>query len=128
MVLPQVSPELAARLANYTIDDRARALLRKRDGSSICPSDVARVVGGEEWRDQMDRVRAVAGLSVPHFGQPERPAIETWRERFTAKGIQLKSGEVLEADLVGEAERELGVDIEVLARPQWSPGAARARP
>ncbi len=29
MVLPQVSPELAARLANYTIDDRARALLRK---------------------------------------------------------------------------------------------------
>ncbi len=29
MVLPQVSPELAARLANYTIDDRARAILRK---------------------------------------------------------------------------------------------------
>lgn len=29
-------------------------------------------------------------------------------------------------DLVGEAERELGVDIEVLARPNWSPGAARA--
>ena len=29
-------------------------------------------------------------------------------------------------DLVGEAERELGVDIEVLARPDWSPGAARA--
>ena len=29
-------------------------------------------------------------------------------------------------DLVGEAERELGVDIEVLARPKWSPGAARA--
>ncbi|WP_346008363.1 ATP-dependent DNA helicase [Janibacter terrae] len=29
-------------------------------------------------------------------------------------------------DLVGEAERELGVDVEVLARPGWSPGAARA--
>lgn len=29
-------------------------------------------------------------------------------------------------DLVGEAERELGVDIEVLSRPGWSPGAARA--
>lgn len=38
-----------------------RALLRKRDGRSICPSDVARVIGGESWRDQMPQVRAVAG-------------------------------------------------------------------
>lgn len=38
-----------------------RALLRKRDGRSICPSDVARVIGGESWRDQMTQVRAVAG-------------------------------------------------------------------
>ncbi len=29
-------------------------------------------------------------------------------------------------DLVAEAERELGVDVEVLARPGWSPSAARA--
>lgn len=29
-------------------------------------------------------------------------------------------------DLVVEAERALGVDVEVLARPGWSPGAARA--
>jgi methyl-accepting chemotaxis protein len=29
MSLPQVAPELAARLANYTLDDRARALLRE---------------------------------------------------------------------------------------------------
>ena len=29
-------------------------------------------------------------------------------------------------DLVGEAERELDVDIEVLSRPGWSPAAARA--
>lgn len=42
----------------------ARALLRKRDGKSICPSDVARVVGGEAWRDQMTRVRTVAGELV----------------------------------------------------------------
>ena len=28
MTLPQVAPELAARLANYTIDDRARLILR----------------------------------------------------------------------------------------------------
>ncbi len=29
-------------------------------------------------------------------------------------------------DLVGEAERELGIDVEVLSRPGWSPAAARA--
>ena len=29
MTLPQVAPELAARLANYTLDDRSRDLLRE---------------------------------------------------------------------------------------------------
>ena len=39
-----------------------RALLRKRVDSSICPSDVARVVGGEgdAWRGEMGDVRRVA--------------------------------------------------------------------
>lgn len=37
-----------------------RVLLRHRDGSSICPSDAARVVGGEDWRDLMDLAREVA--------------------------------------------------------------------
>lgn len=39
-----------------------RALLRKRNDASICPSDVARVVGGggESWRKHMDDVRRVA--------------------------------------------------------------------
>lgn len=36
-----------------------RTLLRHRDGS-ICPSDAARVVGGEAWRDLMDVARDVA--------------------------------------------------------------------
>ncbi|GGD31182.1 DUF3253 domain-containing protein [Nocardioides daphniae] len=36
-----------------------RALLRHRGGSTICPSDVARVVGGEGWRGRMDDVRRV---------------------------------------------------------------------
>lgn len=43
--------------------NRARAtvaaLLRHRDGRTICPSDVARVVGGKQWRSRMDAVRAV---------------------------------------------------------------------
>lgn len=36
-----------------------RALLRKRDGSTICPSEAARVVGGQEWRELMDVAREV---------------------------------------------------------------------
>lgn len=38
-----------------------RTLLRHRDGASICPSDAARVVGGEGWRDLMPMAREVAG-------------------------------------------------------------------
>ena len=39
-----------------------RALLRKRVGSSICPSEVARIVrgGGDAWRESMGEVRRVA--------------------------------------------------------------------
>lgn len=39
----------------------ARALLRAREeDSTICPSEVARAVGGEDWRPRMDAVRSVA--------------------------------------------------------------------
>lgn len=37
-----------------------RTLLRSRGEGSICPSDAARVVGGEGWRELMDSARAVA--------------------------------------------------------------------
>ena len=37
-----------------------RALLRHRGSSTICPSDAARVVGGEGWRDVMPVARDVA--------------------------------------------------------------------
>lgn len=36
----------------------ANALLRHREGKSICPSDVARSIGGVSWRSRMDAVRA----------------------------------------------------------------------
>lgn len=43
------------------IEAATRVLLRHRDADkSICPSDVARVVGGEQWRGAMDAVRDVA--------------------------------------------------------------------
>ncbi|WP_197408473.1 DUF3253 domain-containing protein [Kocuria rhizophila] len=38
-----------------------RALLRHRAGKTICPSDVARTLGGEQWRDLMPQIRDVAG-------------------------------------------------------------------
>lgn len=37
-----------------------RTLLRRREGSTICPSEAARVVGGESWRTLMDLARSVA--------------------------------------------------------------------
>jgi hypothetical protein len=37
-----------------------RALTRKRSTSSICPSDVARTVGGDSWRSHMHDVRRIA--------------------------------------------------------------------
>lgn len=52
----------------------ARALLRYRAPGTICPSDVARVVGGEAWRRVMPAVRSVtfaagAELEVRQRGQ-----------------------------------------------------------
>lgn len=37
-----------------------RTLLRHRDGGTICPSEAARVVAGEDWRAFMDAARGVA--------------------------------------------------------------------
>ena len=62
-----------------------RALLRRRSGKSICPSDVARAIGGRSCRDLMDEVRSVAAeestagrLSVRQKGEAVDPT--------TAKG------------------------------------------
>ena len=38
-----------------------RALLRSRTpDATVCPSDVARIVGGQAWRGSMDEVRGIA--------------------------------------------------------------------
>lgn len=37
-----------------------RTLLRSRGEGSICPSDAARTVGGDQWRELMDTARQVA--------------------------------------------------------------------
>jgi len=41
-----------------------RTLLRHRTGKTICPSDVARTIGGSEWRSLLPLVREVAGTMV----------------------------------------------------------------
>lgn len=44
------------------LDAAILRLLAERDpGKTICPSEAARAVGGEEWRDLMDDARAAAG-------------------------------------------------------------------
>lgn len=54
-----------------------RSLLRHRAGSSICPSDVARTMGGSSWRDLLTEVQAVvwrlAGKDVVLVTQGGRP-------------------------------------------------------
>lgn len=73
--------EPSAAQAEERIAATIRALTRKRAASSICPSDVARTVGGEDWRDRMAEVRRVAGdladaqiVVVTQKGEPVRIA------------------------------------------------------
>lgn len=81
--------EAAEKRARATI----RSLLRKRRGSTICPSDVARVIGGDQWRDLMPAVRRIADaladggvVVVTQKGQPVTAA--------TAKGpVRIGRGE-----------------------------------
>lgn len=49
------TPELRERAASSI-----RELLRQRNGKTICPSETARVIGGDGWRDLMPMVRDVA--------------------------------------------------------------------
>lgn len=70
-----------------------RALLRQRDpGKTICPSEVARIVGASQWRDLMPVTREVAArlvaqgwLEITQKGvavdNPTRGAIRLRRKR-----------------------------------------------
>ncbi|MFG6402835.1 MULTISPECIES: DUF3253 domain-containing protein [unclassified Microbacterium] len=47
------------------LEGAIRSLLAQRAATStICPSDAARAVGGERWRDHMDAARAAADRLV----------------------------------------------------------------
>jgi hypothetical protein len=72
-----------------------RTLLRSRKPeSTICPSDAARVAGGEDWRAAMDAARAVATrleaagvLEVRQHGEKVDPATATGALRL-ARGAR----------------------------------------
>jgi uncharacterized protein DUF3253 len=53
-----------ASLPSGPVDARIEAALlalaRHRAPRTTCPSDAARAVGGEDWRDLMDRTREIA--------------------------------------------------------------------
>jgi uncharacterized protein DUF3253 len=51
------SPSVSEETLRATILDLAR---QRGASSSICPSDAARAIGGDDWRDLMDQARDVA--------------------------------------------------------------------
>lgn len=73
----------------HGLRDRLAATMRtllggRKPGSTICPSDAARVAGGETWRDSMDASRDVAAelaaegvLEVRQHGEKVDPATAT---------------------------------------------------
>jgi len=100
-------------IAAYTITELARDAVAVID--ALC--DGPAVVFGHDWgapiawntaRLHPDRVRAVAGLSVPYFPIGPHDAIQVWRERFTAEDKFFY--QVYFADNVGGAEADLAAD------------------
>ena len=73
-------PEESAQRERFS--STIRALLRHRDGSTICPSDAARVVGGEDWRELMPLVREVA-CELADEGQVKCGSGVAWSIRQT---------------------------------------------
>ena len=52
---------VGAVTAHEAIDEAIRALLEQRaPDATICPSEAARAIGGEDWRAWMDPARAAA--------------------------------------------------------------------
>ncbi len=60
-------------------------LAQRGAGKTICPSEVARVVGGDQWRDQMEPVRRAARRLVAD-GQVEITQAGHRVDPSTAKG------------------------------------------
>lgn len=55
-VREQEASKRGARLERTILD----LLAQRAEGATICPSEAARAVGGEQWREQMDAAREAA--------------------------------------------------------------------
>jgi methyl-accepting chemotaxis protein len=80
MTLPPVAPELAARLANYMIDDRARAILREL--APVLEPHIGRAV--DEVIAGAARLQQVAEVYEKHAGEFRRIEIQQFREILRA--------------------------------------------
>ena len=81
MVLPPVAPELIARLANYTIDDRARLVLR--DLSAVLEPRLGRAI--DEVIAGAARLPQVAEVYQKHGHEFRRIEISQYRELLKAE-------------------------------------------
>jgi methyl-accepting chemotaxis protein len=80
MTLPPVAPELAARLANYNIDDRARYMLREL--ASVLESHLGRAV--DEVIASASKLTQVAELYRKHGSEFRRIEIGQFQELLRA--------------------------------------------
>jgi methyl-accepting chemotaxis protein len=116
MILQPVAPEIAARLANYELDDQARVLLR----------EMAPLVEGELDRaiDQVvagaARLKAVAVLYERHHGDFRRIEIAQFRAMLTAN---FDAGYLERCRATIEEESRLGFE----GRARLNSGAAVLR-
>lgn len=99
------------RVEDYTLEKIAGDLVGLADALS---PDAAPVLIGHDWGAPIvwntaltnpDRFRAVAGLSVPFAGAPQRPFTEVFREHFTSQG-KFFYQEYFQEPGVAEAEAE----------------------
>ncbi len=76
----------AASAVDASLDQALARLLAERGASkTVCPSEVARAVGGEQWRDLMDPARASARRAVAR-GEAEITQQGRVVDPSTAKG------------------------------------------
>jgi hypothetical protein len=80
MTLPPVAPELAARLANYMIDDRARGVLKEL--APLLEPHLGRAV--DEVIAGAARLQQVAEVYKKHGGEFRQVEIAQFREMFRA--------------------------------------------
>ena len=98
-------------IASYTLEAIAADLVGVAD--VLSPGAPAILVGHDwgapiVWNTALtrpDRIRAVAGLSVPFSGIPQRPFTEVFAEHFTSKG-RFFYQDYFQAEGVAEAEAE----------------------